>query len=222
MDCSKKKGEGKGVCRLSEWLCMYVTVCKTKWHPKALASGRAFCCSAIQIQLCWNNCLFDEAVESLQHWPTLQLSLSLPLPRTCAMCVPAYGVGERSNREEVEREKRLGRKITSPEREAMRVCLAPKARCIYLGNDSHPHRQGMSACVRNVHVCVCACGTKHVWHRTMWRLDVCLADCLAKRLACWFICWQKHNSLSCCSFSLCSNSTRLVWPSPIFYSSFTL
>ena len=29
------------------------------------------------------------------------------------------------------------KKITSPERGAMRVCLAPKARCIYLGNDSH-------------------------------------------------------------------------------------
>lgn len=88
---------------------------------------------------------------------TDQPSTSLSLPCTCAMCASAYGVRKRSSGEEVEREKRLGRKkITSPEREAMRVCLAPKARCIYLGNDSHLHRQGMcmSACVCNVPVCM--------------------------------------------------------------------
>ena len=32
----------------------------------------------------------------------------------------------------------------------MRVCLAPKARCIYLGNDSHLEWQGVCVCV-----CVC-------------------------------------------------------------------
>ncbi len=61
----------------------------------------------------------------------------------------------------------------------MRVCLAPKARCIYLGNDSHLDWQGVCMYVYVPHVCVFVGHT--VQRRMLWRLDFCLADWLPGR-----------------------------------------
>lgn len=51
-----------------------------------------------------------------------------------------------------------------------------------------------------MYLCVCLCGTKHSVAQDAVEAWFLFGWLLGRKLACWFICWQKHNSLSCSPF----------------------